>query len=36
MVPLAEEMEAVADYLALEATRFEERLHVSLEVGREA
>ncbi len=36
MVPLAEEMEAVADYLALEATRFEERLQVSLEVGEEA
>lgn len=36
MVSLAEEMEAVADYLALEATRFEERLHVSLEVDREA
>jgi signal transduction histidine kinase len=36
MVPLAEEMDAVADYLALEATRFEERLHVSLEVDQEA
>jgi LytS/YehU family sensor histidine kinase len=36
MVPLAEEMDAVADYLALEATRFEERLHVCLEVDQEA
>jgi two-component sensor histidine kinase len=36
MVPLKEEMEAVADYLALEATRFEERLQVSIEVDLEA
>ena len=32
MIPLAEEMEAVSDYLELESTRFEERLSVSLEV----
>ena len=36
MVSLEEEMDAVADYLNLEATRFEERLHVSLEVDEEA
>ncbi len=31
-VPLSEEMEAVADYLELERTRFEERLQVSLDI----
>jgi hypothetical protein len=36
LVPLAEEMEAVADYLELERTRFEERLQVSLEVDAAA
>lgn len=36
MVPLAEEMEAVSDYLALETTRFEERLRVSLDVDSDA
>jgi hypothetical protein len=32
MVPLADEMEAVADYLELERTRFEERLRVSVDI----
>jgi LytS/YehU family sensor histidine kinase len=36
MISLTEEMEAVADYLALEAVRFDERLRISLEVDREA
>jgi len=31
-IPLSEEMEAVADYLELERTRFEDRLRVSLEI----
>jgi signal transduction histidine kinase len=36
LVPLADEMDAVADYLSLEATRFEERLQVSLEIDPDA
>jgi two-component sensor histidine kinase len=36
MVPLAEEMDAVQDYLSLEATRFEERLRVTLDVEEDA
>lgn len=32
MIPLAEEMAAVSDYLALESARYEERLKVCLEV----
>lgn len=36
MVPLQEEMEAVSDYLALESTRFEERLRVAVEIDAAA
>jgi signal transduction histidine kinase len=34
-VPLAREVEAVADYLALEAVRFEERLRVKMSIDRD-
>lgn len=34
-VPLAQEVEAVADYLALEAVRFEERLRVKMAIDRD-
>lgn len=36
LVPLANEVEAVRDYLALEAIRFEDRLHVRIEIEPEA
>jgi two-component sensor histidine kinase len=36
LVPLAEEMAAVADYLALESARFEERIRVRVEVAEDA
>jgi two-component system LytT family sensor kinase len=36
LIPLAEEMEAVSDYLALESARFDERLKVSVEVQPDA
>jgi glucose-6-phosphate-specific signal transduction histidine kinase len=36
LIPLAEEMEAVSDYLALESARFDERLKVLVEVQPEA
>jgi LytS/YehU family sensor histidine kinase len=36
LIPLAEEMEAVLDYLALESVRFDERLKVSVEVQPDA
>jgi two-component system LytT family sensor kinase len=35
MIPLAEEMAAVSDYLALESARYEERLRVRLEVDQD-
>jgi two-component sensor histidine kinase len=35
MIPLAEEMAAVSDYLALESARFDERLDVRLKIGSE-
>lgn len=34
-VPLSQEVEAVADYLALEAVRFEERLRVKMAIDRD-
>jgi two-component system, LytTR family, sensor histidine kinase AlgZ len=36
LVPLAEELEVAADYLALESIRFEDRLRVHFEIAEEA